>query len=567
MGEEKAKPAKELSKELKFRISKKPLIVGGIIATIAIAGIVTGIYFWSKLLPTRHELVVGVYERWPVVSIDPFNSFLLEWGMINQIAETLFEYDYSEGEPQIIPNLAIDSFWSPNATELICILRQGVKFHDGTPFNAEAVQWNWNRIHQVMNISGMRYLFEFLDGRRIVNKTQVIDEYTIKFVLNAPYAPFRALLTEYQTSILSPASTPSDELFTLEDSVLVGTGPFIFDEFEPAIKLTMNPNLNYWGGKPKVDKLIFSFYSNHDDIWDAMLVKNVSMIDPLTFWGYYDPQYPNGTIDNFRNNPEFKVQEELGKFFSFIGMNNSFINVTMRKAISYAINYTHIIEKIAQNCSVRSKSCIPDYILYCNTTAFNIPYYNISKARQVLIDEGWPGTTGLTANDNITADNEWEMLATNGPPIATYNITYFHWDPGSVQSANLVYENLKQIGVNISRVGYYEPYPSEAIYILGFFMDFNDPSNYLNGMFSPISPWNYAQTNDTQLTLWMEEALGEINETARKYLYYKIQERLIEVIYPQLWVMTDKDIYIYVSNLKGLQHKPFKLVLKNVYFA
>ncbi|MFX1407652.1 MAG: hypothetical protein ACFFBW_11915 [Promethearchaeota archaeon] len=54
MGDEKAKPAKELSKELKFRISKKPLIVGGIIATIAIAGIVTGIYFWSKLLPTRH---------------------------------------------------------------------------------------------------------------------------------------------------------------------------------------------------------------------------------------------------------------------------------------------------------------------------------------------------------------------------------------------------------------------------------------------------------------------------------------------------------------------------------
>ena len=246
-------------------------------------------------------------------------------------------------------------------------------------------------------------------------------------------------------------------------------------------------------------------------------------------------------------------------------MKNNIINVTMRKAISYAINYTYIIEKIGQNRAVRSKSCIPEYMFYSNTTAFNMPYYNISKARQVLIDEGWPGTAGLTANDNISMGNEWEVRAINGPPLATYNHSYFDFIPTQNLSANLLYENLKQIGVNLTLRGDLGPwFAKQDIYVSNFFPDYLDPGVYSNWELAVDT--EYIQFTDTNSTQWMEEALGVLNETARKQLYFKIQKRIIEDVYPMIWTMNWKKIYISVSNLKGLQYHPFKFLLKTVYF-
>lgn len=75
-----------------------------------------------------------------------------------------------------------------------------------------------------------------------MNKTQVIDEYTVKFVINEPFVPFLHLLTLATTGILSPTSTPANKTININTDDLVGTGPFTYDEYEPHVNITMIPN-------------------------------------------------------------------------------------------------------------------------------------------------------------------------------------------------------------------------------------------------------------------------------------------------------------------------------------
>ena len=545
----------------KIKELKKPIIVGGLITSVAIAGIIIGIII-STLNPKRGILNVGItYEvNW----IDPllFNT-AAEKIIINQVTETLFENDYIGGTSQIINNLAINHSWNSNYTEFTCFLREGVSFHDGTPFNATAVKWNFDRVIQIIDpsnpfIISWGYLFFLPDGRWIINETQVINRYTVKFILNDRFVPFRDLLTHSATGILSPASTPANKTLQLQTDDIVGTGPFIYDGYNPNLNITLSPNQNYWGTKPNIDKMVLLFYPNSttriDDLWYGLLNKEIDMLD-YNYFECYDR-----SIDLLKSYPGITVQEAPAPLnYRFIGMDNNMINTTMRKAISYAINYSQI-DEINPN-TIKSKSPIPEGILYSNTTGIDVPYYNISKARQILIDTGWPGTAGLTANDNVSSGNEWEKLVTNGTPLATYNLSYMPWMHYSEGMSRSFPDNLKQIGINVTRQFMFStPY---QIIALGWIYDYNDPHN---AMLDYHSKWNMINLNDTMIDEWIENGVKETDPILREKIYYNIQKRFIEEIYPVIFAFSTLDFEVYVSNLKGLHLTPFKTLLKTIYF-
>ncbi|MFX1554105.1 MAG: ABC transporter substrate-binding protein [Promethearchaeota archaeon] len=547
-------------------LNKRQKIAVGTTSIIALAAIVSGIYFFLQL-PKKNSLVVGINGGlYGIESIDPFKAFFQERMVVDQLAECLFVYDPSGDDFQISPNLAVNYSWNGNYTELTCSLRRGVKFHDGTEFNATAVQWNFDRICFLVNntqyFQYFNYLHCFPNGRRILNKTQVVDDYTIKFVLNAPYISFRALLTHYSTSILSPTSTPHNN-FTDITGNLIGTGPFILDSFEPGVKAILSPNLNYWGAKPKIDKLIFSVFSNRKAQWDAMLAGDISMLDPFWTFGY---QF-NYSLDLLKNDPHITVREEgTWAHLSYIAMNNKLINIPMRKAISYAINYSYIFEKaILYNTSIRCRSPIPVGLLYSNTTGINLPYYNITIARRTLKEAGWAGTANLTANDDISPGNEWEQLVTEGTPLATYNLTHYIVDQRKNIQSILLQDNLKQIGVEIDQAGYV---PYKHIMLTGCAADFNDPANTINLFYSNNSLFcNDCQFNDNLTQQWMDQAIKDPNPNSRRQLYNKIQKRIIEELFPCILTYTYKNFGIYIRNLRGFNIDPFKRIKFNeIYF-
>ncbi|MFX1358585.1 MAG: ABC transporter substrate-binding protein [Promethearchaeota archaeon] len=559
------KSKKKAKKGILADLTKKQKIAVGTIGVVSIAGIFGGI-FTFMLLPKGGRCIIGA-DIEDIDALDPLISIFWEQQILYHVCECLFDNDNSGGEPELVNVLATGYEWNNNATELTLTLRQGVKFHDGTPFNAMAVKWNFDRIYRLLNlyqellngtILSWGYLFILPDGQGIVNETRVINDYTVKFMLNDSFVPFLQLLTHTTTSILSPASTPANELIDYLTGELIGTGAFTYDRYEPHVNVIMSRNQNYWGKKAKLDEIEFKFYQNQDNLLEAFLSKECHFLEPLFL--EYTTEVPIGL---FKNNPKFTIQESKLPNYRYIGMNNNSINITMRKAISYAINYSYYIENVTGDRGIRGRSPIPEGCLYSNTTAFDIPEYNITYARKLLKDAGWPGTESLTANNNVSAGNEWEKLVTDDNPLETYNFSYLSPDKNLLHNRQsiLLPEILKQIGIKLNHVG---PLRFEEIFIFGWIFDYADPHN---SIFSIFSHYNYMKLNDSLITQWINEGVRETNSTERRQIYYNIQERLIEVLYPVAWTFSIIKYDVYVSNLKAYQPNPYKTLLKDAYFV
>ena len=557
-------PFKKKRKLPKIEAFKKPIIIGGTIAALAIAGIVSAIIIFKEP-PKGGTLILGITGN----KIETFDPLMYkdsgEHILLCQVAETLFEYEYNDdtGTTRIINNLAIDHNWNTNHTELTCFLREGVKFHDGTPFDAAAVKWNFDRIFQIIDPSNpfkywWGYLFFLPNWNWIINKTQVIDPYTIRFVLNDIFVPFLAFLTHPTTSILSPTATPANETMVVETDKLVGTGPFRYNEYDPNVNISLSRNPNYWAVKPKIDKIVFSAFPGNlttrlDGLYNALLTKKIHMVDHDFII------HSNRSIESLTNNPGIMVQEKSITNYKFIGMDTKLVNTTMRKAISYAIDYSNIL-KVSSN-TITPRSIIPEGIKYSNITAFEVPYYNISKARKILIDVGWPGTENLTANDNITAGNEWEQLVTSGNSLASYNLSYIPWHIPTEGISRFFPDNLKQIGINLTR----QIIGNSQLYTLGWNYDYNDPHN---GIFIDYhSKWTLVGLNDSDIDQWIEDGMRETDPVLREKIYFDIQKHLTEEIYPIINAISHLNLEIYYSNLKGWHLNPFKTLLKTVYFV
>lgn len=547
---------------------------------MAIAGIITGIIIINSGSENiRGGGTVRLGSPYYPSSLDPIyawmNSDKIGVIILEQICEGLFDYEISsEGTSGIISNLATSYEWSDDDINLTCTLRDDVLFHDDTPFNAQAVKWNFDRFDTLFSFSGASYIWKLPDGNWIINKTEIIDEYQIRFVLNEPFAPFLSILASRFTYIVSPASSPIDTFIGNNPDELIGTGPFRYYSHVEDASIVLEDNPNYWNGIPDIDYVNYTVFPDWATVMEAVKAKDIS------FGGH---GLSEEEIETLNNIPGLIVEKNIKMSNNFLHMNNERINVTMRKAVSYAINYTHYIEEIRGNGEARTRSPIPKPVLYSNWENFKVPNCNISLARQTLKDVSWNGTLDLTANNDISPGNEWETIANSSFPLATYNFTYITGNSFMQNFSQPVINYLSQIGVKVEakNVSYYEfigrlvgifGYPRTLnnfeLFILGYNPDYNDPHIITYPLFSnKNTSENFAQVNNTLLQQLMEEAIGETNETLREQLYDNIQKQLIEEIYPMAWLYQDIQYYVYLANLTGLPlENPFKFSFKNARF-
>jgi len=580
MGKKEIGVKKKKKKEKFITLNKRQKISLGATSIIAIAALVTGIYFFLEL-EELEEFIFKCGLSGAPDSIDPlknpgptFENLII----IDQIAEGLFAYDQNKTDTPINPNLALDGIWSPDHLNFTCTLRTNVRFHDGTPFNAAAVKWNFDRIYKFYEImpesDTWAWYPAYLDseGKPIINRTEIINNYTVRFVLNQPYVPIKDLLTIWTSYILSPTSTPDADFIDIRTGKLVGTGAFIFDSCEvdlygKGLKTDMHANQDYWGGAPSINKLSFLALYSGTERMERMLSGELS---------YAMGSRDNYRLDIYRNTTGITVVPKTRLNLFYLGMNNNKINVTMRRAISYAFNYTRHIEEVWEGHAEKPRTPLSRRMRYSNWDDFDVPDCNITRARQLLIDANWPGTSGLTPNDNITTGNEWEMIANGPTPLGTYNFsTVGSW---MAFIANLTIADLKQIGVkvNILEMGGVEwwnkLYASKhEIFTNGWGVTRTDPVDIINPLYSSKADGvgNYINFNHTDVQQWMELALEEFNETKREQLYFNIQQRLIEQLNPVLWLAHPIDYDIWDSDVKGIpiDGAPLRLILKYCYLT
>ncbi len=363
-----------------------------------------GIGIWL-LWPTGPVFIFGTSDG--PVDLDPQYAWdQASIDVIDQVCEGLYGYNFSVSPPVVIPRLAADfGTWSADGYGYVVDLREGVTFHDGTAFNAQAVKWNFDRLLYFLNVSGTlntdveTQLTEvyLIGGVSIITKVDVLSTYQVNFTLSQPYfVPFTAMLAFSGSYIQSPTSTPADTYLLTATSDLVGTGAYVYDSYKSGQEVRFHANPNYWGGKPAYDTLIFNIINEPTARNQAILTGAVSFIaDPLpSMLSTFNAAGSGVTVLDAGN--------ELGT--RYISFNCNLINQTWRQALSYSINYTYIVDVIMAGQCVRLKSPIVNGIPYSNYT-FNVPILNYTKAREIMHSMGLG--LGLTVDD----DAGWVALA------------------------------------------------------------------------------------------------------------------------------------------------------------
>src|SRR5207237_2397447 len=168
-----------------------------------------------------------------------------------------------DGALAIVPMLATSWAVSADGRTVTLRIRQGVTFHDGTPFNADAVKANFDRMQDPRFPSARR------SEIRPVESVVAADPYTVQLVLERPYSPLLYVLTDRAGMMVSPAAAQKEGLdYALHP---VGTGPFAFVEKIPQDHITLQRNPAYWEkGLPYADRIVFRTISD-----DSARVANV----------------------------------------------------------------------------------------------------------------------------------------------------------------------------------------------------------------------------------------------------------------------------------------------------
>ncbi|TFF94478.1 MAG: ABC transporter substrate-binding protein [Promethearchaeota archaeon] len=498
------------------------------------------------------------------VDLDPVNSLdSISNDVIEQVAEGLFSYNYSDQHLHRINKLATDYWWK-NTTTLHIKLREGVFFHDGTPFNASTAKWNFDRLNYLINATGTlpetipeastRSLWLLPNGNPIINNVETIGDYNITIHLNGVFSPFLDLLCYTNAYMLSPISTPAQDYLNTTTDVLVGTGPFVYDSYTPGIEVQFSRWDYYWRAPANFDLLIF------DIIADATARSNAFLNGELDYiQGALISLYPA-----FEADPEiilYKFTEDTGLtslIYQYIGFNNKLINSTLRKAMAYAFNYTFMLEEMVLGQGVRAYSPIstgwcPDWY----NASVDFPIYNLTNARRILVDSGI-APAWLPINDDPN-QIDWENTE-----LATFE--FFGNIGNSFREDMLVVlqDWFNDIGIEVTNglVNWEEylnvlsdpsRYDELELFFLGWNPDYFNPWNMLNPLSNPTSEWNYAQVNDIYLTQRLNDIVEELNQTKQQEIVKDLQYYLAQYQF-HLYAYHRKLTFVHAADIAGVAY-------------
>lgn len=266
-------------------------------------------------------------------------------------------------------------------------LQEGVTFHDGAPFNAEAVKATLDRVLDPKTESPQ------LEKFSMIKEVKIIDDYTVQLLLKYPYAPLLSILASNEGSIISPKAIAENPEKLAEHPV--GTGPFVFESWKTGQEISLKKNENYWGKKPNIDRVVFKVVPE-----DAT---RLAMIE--TGEAQINDQVPVTEIDRIEASDSMGLYRTEGLAVEYLGFNTKkkpFDDVRVRKAISHAIEREAIIKGVYNNVgTIANVAMSPKVFGYSeNVKAYD---YDLNEAKKLLKEAGFENGLKLTL---ITSDRK-----------------------------------------------------------------------------------------------------------------------------------------------------------------
>lgn len=289
-----------------------------------------------------------------------------------QLYERLTDY---AADGSVVPLLATE-YKSVDDTTWEFKLREGVKFHDGSDFTAEAVKMSFERIIDPEFASPKAVILN------MISEIKVIDDYTVQIITEKPFAPLPAHLAHNAGSIIAPAAikAENDGGKTIAENP-IGTGPFKFESWNRGAELKFVKNDDYWGEKPSIETVSIKVVPEQ--------ATRVAMIEKgeahLMLVGASDVSRVEAmdgiTIDRVRGTRMDYVSFNLNKA--------PYDNVKVRQAIAMAINKDDVVNGILDGQGVPAVGPLAPNVVGNSQDLKPLPY-DVEAAKALLAEAGYP---------------------------------------------------------------------------------------------------------------------------------------------------------------------------------
>lgn len=477
----------------------------------------------SKSKNTKDELVIAVNENF--ISMDPHNTGDTNSNSVQAaMLEGLLGFD-SEG--QIIKVLAEDYTVSEDAMEYDFKLREGVKFHDGEVFNAEAVKVNIDRI---TNDESLRL---YSRGFSLINKVEIINDYEIKITLSEPYGP---MVTRFAVAKMISPKIIKESMDDIPKKP-VGTGPYQFVEWMQGDHLTIERFDGYWGGGERVAKITYKPVPENGSRVAMLKTGEADVIYPV----------PAQNIEELNGNDNVEVNTVPSTIAHYVSMNTykkPLNDERVRQAFNYAVDKEAYLKVVNSNLGLPLDSIIPSKTLYYKQqTAFN---QDIEKAKALLKEAGYENGLEVEIWGNTNSD--------------------------TMKGMQFIQQQLSQIGVKVEIKSMEEGTLSDEIYgaqtpddaklqmwYVSWSSYASDVTNATKPLFHsqsfPPNGANTAYYNNPEADKLMDEANSISDDTKKAALYAQLQE-IVFADAPWIFLGVDEIVYGIRSNISGVVVDP-----------
>ena len=447
----------------------------------------------------------------------------------------LLEYD---GQGNLRPDLAENYDISDDKTTYTFHLKKNVTWHDGTPFTAQDVLFTINVISDPAYKSPLRSDWQGIS-------TNLIDDYTIEFKIESPYAGFlNNLVFGILPKHIWESVQPENFHLAKMNMEPIGTGPY---KYSPPIqrdsknniltyKLISNPT--YFEGKPYISKITFNFYGDEDSALNAYNQKEIMGISNLS-------SQKISAIKTMRstNIHQFNIPRYFSVFFNQT-KSVPLANDEVREALAYATDRKEIIEKVLYGSGdpVYS-SFLPGMVGFSDD--INKREFDLGKANDILEQKGWKkGDDGIRAKNNVQlkinlVTTDWEELS------LTAQILKSQWEKAGMKV------DVNTYSISDIQQNYIRPREYEAL-LFGQ-VSGGDPD--------PYSFWHSSQKKDPGLNLSLfgtsdtdkliEEGRIEFSRDKRAEIYVDFQKKLQDEI-PAIFLYSPKYIYPLSKSILGI---------------
>jgi peptide/nickel transport system substrate-binding protein len=445
------------------------------------------------------SIVVGTTESLQN-SFDPAQAYdYLGSQVAFNAAETLVTYGPDATEPKPLLAASMPDV-SPDGLVYSFVLRAGVKFADGTPFNAAAVKFSLERA-KAFGAKDPESAGFLLSGIRSI---EAPSDTKVVISLSQPNVTFLSRLAYSVASIVSPAAYANSVLAGDEEGsavtarykadTIVGTGPYRVVGYKERESIDLEANPDYWGAKPKTQRVRLRLFDKSSALKLALQNNEVDVA--------FRALAPDEN-EFFRARPGFKLVEGRGSGIRYLVINvtaKPWDDVNLRRALAAAVNRKLLVEEVFKGAATPLESMIPSTFDVSEPKWEQL--YGANAPTPTTAAKGGPAPTGRTLVD--------KYLSLAGKPSGTVPVDLWfsptHYGPTEERVAEVVSRSLEETGrftVRIRNVEWAEYGKKRRagempVFLMGWYPDYLDPDDYLEP-FSDPNIFDPAKWNDPKM--------------------------------------------------------------------